>query len=193
MTPTSTSSTKNCIEKASNCDVWQESALGFYFNSIQFSIQPFLLHCDAVLFYLFSIFWHCPEADLDGGTCGAPRPPLPFFCNHLFFCDHFEELQTVLIKVKLIINNAPLTYVYPNTIKTYLIPNHLLFDRQLLCYSNTTSAVARNLTVLSSTTDKINRITNHFAYRWRHKYVANLCETQRASKLDMNSQKIMLC
>ena len=71
-----------------------------------------------------------------------------FFATTCFFCDHFEELQTVLIKVKLIINNAPLTYVYPNTIKTYLTPNHLLFDRQLLCYSNTKSAVIRNLTVL---------------------------------------------
>ena len=37
-----------------------------------------------------------------------------FFATTCFFCDHFEELQTVLIKVKLMINNAPLTYVYPN-------------------------------------------------------------------------------
>ena len=94
----------------------------------------------------------------------------------VFFCDHFEELQTVLIEVKLIINNAPLTYVYSNTIKTYLTLNHLLFGRQLLCYSNTTSTVVRNLTVLSSTTDKINRISNHFWHRWRHEYVVNLCE-----------------
>ena len=97
-----------------------------------------------------------------------------FFATTCFFCDHFEELQTVLIKVKLIINNAPLTYVYPNTIKTHLTPNHLLFGRQLLCYSNTTLAVIRNLTVLSSTTDKINRISNHFWHRWRHEYVVNL-------------------
>ena len=48
----------------------------------------------------------------------------PFFCSHLFFCDHFEELQTVFTEVKLIINNGSLTYVYPNTIKTYLTPNH---------------------------------------------------------------------
>ena len=54
---------------------------------------------------------------------------------------------------KMIINNAPLTYVYPNTIKTYSTPNQLLFGRQLLCYSNPTSAVIRNLTILSSTTD----------------------------------------
>ena len=65
----------------------------------------------------------------------------------------------VLIKVKLIIDNAPLTYVYPNTIKTYLTPNDFLFSRQLLCCSNTKSTEVRNLTVLSTTTDKIKRIS----------------------------------
>ena len=159
-----------------------------------------------------------------------------FFCHHLFFCDHFEELQAVFIEVKLIIINAPLTFVYSNTIKKYLTPthlvfgeellcysnttqavfievkliiinapltfvysntikkyltpNHLVFGEELLCYSNTTSAVIRNLTVLSSTTDKINRISNHFWHRWRHEYVVNLRETQRASKLYIKSQKL---
>ena len=125
----------------------------------------------------------------EGPPLPLPPPPRPFFfCNHLFFCNSFEELQTVLIEVKLIINNAPLTYVYPNTIKTYLTPNHLLFGRQL-CYSNTTSIVVRNQTVLSSTTNKINCIINHFWHRWRHKYVVNLCETQQASKSNINSKK----
>ena len=126
-----------------------------------------------------------------GGATGDVH--LPFYCNHLRFCNHFEELKTLLMEVKLIINNAPLTYVYPNTIKTCLTLNHLLFGRPLLYYSNTISTVVRNLTVLSSTTDKINRISNHFWHRWRHEYVVNLCETQRASKLNINSQKIMLC
>ena len=60
---------------------------------------------------------------------GARAPP--FFCNHLllFFFDHFEELQTVLFKVELIISNKPLTYVYSNTIETCFTPNHLLFGR----------------------------------------------------------------
>ena len=102
-----------------------------------------------------------------------------FFCNPLIFYDYFEELKTVLIKVKLIINNAPLTYVYLNTIKSYLTPNHLLFARQLSYYSNTTSTVFGNLTILSSTTDMTNRISNHFWHRWRHEYVVNLCEKQR--------------
>ena len=110
----------------------------------------------------------------------------------LVFNDHFEELQTVFIEVKLIINNTPLTYVCPNTVKTYLTPNHLLLGRELLCYSNTTSAVIRNLTVHSSITDMINCISNHFWHWWRHEYVIYLSETQRASKLNINSQKVVL-
>ena len=121
------------------------------------------------------------------GGCGGRAPFL--FLQSLVYCNFFEELQTVLIK--LIINNAPLTYVYPNTIKTYLAPNHLLFGRQLLYYSNTTSTVVRNLTVLWTTTDEANRISNHFRHKWSHEYV-NLCETQGASKLNIISQKITL-
>ena len=45
---------------------------------------------------------HLSEADLEG-------PCVPPFFAITFFCDHFEELQTVLIKVKPIINNALLT------------------------------------------------------------------------------------
>ena len=80
----------------------------------------------------------------------------------------------------MIINNAPSKYIYQNTIKRYLTPNHLLFGRQLLRYSNIKSTEVRNLTVISSTTDKINRIPNHFWHRWRHEYGVNLCETQGA-------------
>ena len=50
----------------------------------------------------------------------APSPPSTplFFAITCVFCNHFEELQTVLIEVELVINNAPLTYFYPNTIET---------------------------------------------------------------------------
>ena len=99
------------------------------------------------------------------GAPPPPSPPLPppFISNHLFFFVNFEELETVLIEVKLIINNAPLTYVQPNTIKTYLTPNHLLFGRQLLCYSNTISTLVRVNKI-----DKIDRISDHFWHRWNH-------------------------
>ena len=95
----------------------------------------------------------------------------------------------MLFEFELIINNAPLIYVYPNTIETCLTPNYLLFGRQLLLFSNATSSVAANLTVLSSTTGKINRISNHFWDRWRNKYVIHLRETQRISKLNIKKVK----
>ena len=95
-----------------------------------------------------------------------------------------------LFKVKLIINNTPLTYIYPNNIERCLTLNLLLFSRQLLSSSITASTVVWNLTALSSTTDQINRISNHFLDRWRHEYVLNLRETKRTSKLDINSLKV---
>ena len=105
-----------------------------------------------------------------GGGCKRHAPPSLFFAITCFFSNHFEELLTVLFKVELIINYAPisLTYVYPNAIETCLTPNHFIFGRQLLYSSNTTSTVVRNLTVLSSTTDKINPISNYFLDRRRH-------------------------
>ena len=108
-----------------------------------------------------------------------PFPPLIFAITCLFFfCTQFEETQIALFEVALIINNAPLTYVNPNTIETCLTHNHLLFCRQWLFSSNTTLTVIRNPTVLSSTIDKINRISNHYLDRWKHEYVINLRETQ---------------
>ena len=55
------------------------------------------------------------------------RVLLFFAITCFFFCNHFEELQTLLFEVELIIDNAPLTYIYPNTTETCLTPNHLLF------------------------------------------------------------------
>ena len=101
----------------------------------------------------------------------------------VFFCNHFEELQTALFEVEPIINNKPLTYVYQ------ILSKHVLHP--VICYFQTIITV-RNLTVLSSTTDKINRIGNHFLNRWRHGYVVSLRETQRTSKLNTNSLKLML-
>ena len=46
-----------------------------------------------------------PVVVLKGGA-GSPHP---FFLNHLLLCYHFEELYTVFIEAKMVINNAPLT------------------------------------------------------------------------------------
>ena len=86
----------------------------------------------------------------------------------LVFCNHFEELQTLLFEVELIINNAPLIYVYPNTIGTCLTPNYLSFGRHLLLSSNTTSTVAANLRICNKFTwDTTNSKTK---YKKRERY-----------------------
>ena len=90
---------------------------------------------------------------------------------------------------EVVINNAPLIYVYPNTTETCLTSNHSFFVRELLYSSNTTSTVVWKQTVLSSTIEEINRISNHFWDRWRHEHVVNLRETQ-TSKLNINSKKV---
>ena len=70
---------------------------------------------------------------------GARASPLPqYFLQSPFFGNHFEEQRTMLFEVELFINNAPLIYVYPNTIETCLTPNYLLFGRPLLLSSNAT-------------------------------------------------------
>ena len=95
----------------------------------------------------------------------------------------------MLFEVELIIINAPLTYVYPNTIETCLTPNYLLFGKQLLLSSNTASTVVANMTVFSSTTDMINRNSNHFWDRRRLEHLVNLREIQRISKLNIKIGK----
>ena len=121
-----------------------------------------------------------------GGFKGWRQGRAPFsFCNR-FFWNQFEELQTVLLEVELIINNAPLTYVHPNTIETCLTPNHLLFGIQLLYFPNTTSTVVRNLTVLSTTPDKINRISNHFLDCWRHEFTWDTTNIKIKYRLSKN-------
>ena len=90
---------------------------------------------------------------------------------------------------EVVINNAPLIYVYPNTTETCLTSNHSFFVRELLYSSNTTSTVVWKQTVLSSTIEEINRISNHFWDRWRHEHVVNLRETQGTSKLNIKSPK----
>ena len=50
----------------------------------------------------------------------------------LVFYNHFEELQTMLFEVELIINNTPLIHIYRNTIETCLTPNYSLFGKQLV-------------------------------------------------------------
>ena len=82
------------------------------------------------------------QRQIQGGE--RPSPLSPIFWKSLVifsFYNPFKELHIVLLEIELIINNAPLTYVWLNTIETCLTPNHLLFGIQLLYSSNTKSTI----------------------------------------------------
>ena len=89
------------------------------------------------------------HADL---TAARGTRALPFF-----FCSHFEKLINVLFEVELIIN-IRLPKYYRNMFNTQ---SFAIWQPAIIIFYQT-STVATHLTVLSSTTDKINRISNHF-------------------------------
>ena len=140
-------------------------------------------------YYFWLITWRKNRGGFRGGAWGVPA--LPFFVITSFFVITLKnyELCQLRLNWSLIMQ---LWHAFTQILSD-LIPNHLLFGRQLLCYSNTISTVVRNLTVLWSTADKTDRISNHFWHRWRHECIVNLCETQRASKWNINSKRIMMC
>ena len=140
-------------------------------------------------YYFWLITWRKNRGGFRGGAWGVPA--LPFFVITSFFVITLKnyELCQLRLNWSLIMQ---LWHAFTQILSD-LIPNHLLFGRQLLCYSNTISTVVRSLIVHSGITHKINRINNQFRHRWRHDFVLNLHETQQASKLNINSKKIMLC
>ena len=108
------------------------------------------------------------QRGIQGETRG--ELPLPIFCNQLllllgFFCNHLEELQTVLYEVEWITNNAPFNISLHKQYQNMFNTQSYFSGRLLLNSLNTTSTLVTNITILSSTTDKINRISNHFWYK----------------------------
>ena len=138
-------------------------------------------------YYFWLITWRKNRGGFRGGAWGVPA--LPFFVITSFFVITLKnyELCQLRLNWSLIMQ---LWHAFTQILSD-LIPNHLLFGRQLLCYSNTISTVVRTLIVFPGT-HKINCINNHFLHRWGHDFVLNLCETQQTSKLNTNSQEIML-
>ena len=50
----------------------------------------------------------------------APPRSSPYFLQLLVFCNDFEELQTMVFEVELIINNAPLNYVFTQILSKHV-------------------------------------------------------------------------
>ena len=88
-------------------------------------------------------------------------------------------MQTVLLEVEMILNNRPLTYVYPNEIENALTPNHLLFGRTLFSTSDLNTPIQFTPQNITAQSKKVNRIINHFWDRWHKEFIVNLRKTDK--------------
>ena len=90
---------------------------------------------------------------------------------------NYEQLFTVLLEVEFILNNRPLTYVYPNDLEECVTPNHLLFGRKL-----NAEALNSNVAYDSHENADYNTVANiidNFWKRWLKEYVVNLREEHK--------------
>ena len=104
----------------------------------------------------------------------------------------YDEMQTVLFEVEMILNNLPLTYVYPDETENALTPNYLLFGRTLTSTSDRNRQMQFRALNIAAQGKNVNRIINHFWDRWHKEYVVNLRETHKQNFQNQHEQLIRL-
>ena len=91
----------------------------------------------------------------------------------------YEEVQTVLFEIEAIMNNRPITYLYPNDLDQCLTPNHLIFGRRLERKSEVRNTEITRKYDYELYHKKLSTILDHFWNRWRIEYLADLREQQK--------------
>ena len=91
-----------------------------------------------------------------------------------------------------ILNNCPVTNVYPDEMENALKPNHLLFGRPLTSISDRNTQIQFRAQNITAQGKKVNRMINHFWDRWRKEYVVNLRETHKQNLQNQHQQHIRL-
>ena len=98
----------------------------------------------------------------------------------------YEELQTVLFEIEMVLNNRPLTFTYEEPGDEVLTPNHLLFGRRLNFQAHSNESNSNNIN-LSSRFEHIQTVLEHFWRRWRNEYVLELREQHKAINHSINN------
>ena len=102
----------------------------------------------------------------------------------------YDEIQTMLLEIEMIVNNRPITYCYADELEQCLTPNHLLYARRLESESLTTNNISYHaITDYSKFTDRLSQILNHFWNRWKTEYLSEL--TQLRSKSKANNKPLI--
>jgi hypothetical protein len=96
----------------------------------------------------------------------------------------YEELSTILIEVKSIINARPLTYVYDDTesVSYPLTPSHLISGRRITNMANSSHfEVVSTNNSLTRRAKHHRELLRHFTNDWRRNYLLNLRENKTKS------------
>ena len=92
----------------------------------------------------------------------------------------YEEILTIFVEIERIVNNRPITYVYPSEIESCVTPNHLIFGRRLEYVSDNNLPLNPNASIdFQSFCKKINTTLKHFWSRWTKEYLSELRERQK--------------
>ena len=83
-------------------------------------------------------------------------------------------MQTVLFECEAILNNRPLTYIYPTDLTSCLTPNHLLYGRVIQSSSIQSSPLTHDPSELTTYSNQVTTVINRFWNKWRYEYLANL-------------------
>ena len=104
----------------------------------------------------------------------------------------YEEMQTVLSECEAILNNRPLTYIYPTDLTSCLTPNHLLYGRVIQSSSIQSSPLSHDPSELITYSNQVTTVINRFWDKWRYEYLANLRETHKHYSTNRNQPFIQV-
>ena len=89
----------------------------------------------------------------------------------------YEEMQTVLFECEAILNNRLLTYIFPTHLSSCLTPNHL--GRVRKSSSIKSSPLTHDPFELTTYSNQVTTVINHFGDKWEYECVVNLRETHK--------------
>ena len=98
----------------------------------------------------------------------------------------YKKMQTVLFKCEAILNNHPLTYIYPTDLTSYFMPNHLLYGHIIQSSSIQSSPLTHETSELTTYSNQVTTVINCFWNKWRYEYLANLRETHKHYSTNKN-------
>ena len=101
----------------------------------------------------------------------------------------YIELQTLVQKIELILNNRPIDTDYDDYQEDILSPNYLIFGRQLPTTNMPTQNSDSHLN-LSKRKKMLQTILNHFWSGWRREYMTSIREFQKPKQNKSATQAI---